>query len=125
MIYFIREIKFHPYHHEGLLQWLLNICNAEINHYKKTKNEISYVDISETKDEHVASLSKDKLFRRMHVYHQGTLYSGSESFLVMWSQMKKWRLLSRILSLPLIKQVWFLIYEIVAIFLYWKNKSKV
>ena len=35
-----------------------NICNAEINHYKKTKNEISYVDISETKDEHVASLSK-------------------------------------------------------------------
>ena len=102
-----------------------NICNAEINHYKKTKNEISYVDISETKDEHVASLSKDKLFRRMHVYHQGTLYSGSESFLVMWSQMKKWRLLSRILSLPLIRQVWFLIYEIVAIFLYWKNRSKV
>ena len=37
-----------------------NICNAEINHYKKTKSEISYVDISETKDEHVASLSKDK-----------------------------------------------------------------
>ena len=102
-----------------------NICNAEINHYKKTKSEISYVDISETKDKHVASLSKDKLFRRMHVYHQGTLYSGSESFLVMWSQMKKWRNLSRILSLPLIKQVWFLIYEIAAIFLYWKNKSKV
>lgn len=102
-----------------------NICNAEINHYKKTKSEISYVDISKTKDEHVVNLSKDKLFRRMHVYHQGTLYSGSESFLVMWSQMKKWRLLSRILSLPLIRQVWFLIYEIAAIFLYLKNKSKV
>ena len=88
-------------------------------------SDLSYVDISETKDEHVASLSKDKLFRRMHVYHQGTLYSGSESFLIMWSQMKKWRLLSRILSLPLIRQVWFLIYELVAILLYWKNKSKV
>ncbi|MDA8668412.1 DUF393 domain-containing protein [Alphaproteobacteria bacterium] len=57
-----------------------NICNAEINHYKKIKNEIEYVDISEIKDEHVANLSKDKLFRRMHVYYQGTLYSGSESF---------------------------------------------
>ena len=102
-----------------------NICNAEINHYKKIKSEISYVDISETKDEHVASLSKDKLFRRMHVYHQGTLYSGSESFLVMWSQIKKWRLLSRILSLPLLRQVWFLVYEIAAVFLYWKNKSKI
>ena len=102
-----------------------NICNAEINHYKKTKSEISYVDISQKKDEHVANLSKDKLFRRMHVYHQGTLYSGSESFLIMWSQMKKWRLLSKILSLPLIKQVWFLIYELAAILLYWKNKSKI
>ena len=102
-----------------------NICNAEINHYKKIKNEIEYVDISEIKDEHVANLSKDKLFRRMHVYHQGILYSGSESFLVMWSQMKKWKLLSRILSLPLIRQVWFLIYEVAAIFLYLKNKSKV
>ena len=82
-------------------------------------------DISKIKDEHVANLSKDKLFRRMHVYHQGNLYSGSESFLIMWSQMKKWRLLYRIFSLPLIRQVWFLIYEIAALFLYWKNKSKV
>lgn len=102
-----------------------NICNAEINHYKKSKSKILYVDISKTKDEHVANLSKDKLFRRMHVYHQGILYTGSESFLIMWSQMKKWRLLSRVLSLPLIKQVWFLIYEIAAIFLYLKNKSKI
>ncbi|MDB2371117.1 DUF393 domain-containing protein [Alphaproteobacteria bacterium] len=102
-----------------------NICNAEINHYKKIKNEIEYVDISEIKDEHVANLSKDKLFRRMHVYYQGTLYSGSESFLIMWSQMKNWRILSRILSLPIMRQIWYLVYEIAAIFLYWKNKSKV
>tara|TARA_B100000674_G_C37680992_1_gene841529 strand:- start:46 stop:381 length:336 start_codon:yes stop_codon:yes gene_type:complete len=102
-----------------------NICNAEINHYKKIKSKISYVDISEKKDEHVAEISKDKLFRRMHVYHQGTLYSGSESFLILWSQMNKWKLLSKILSLPLIRQAWFLIYEVVAIILYVKNKSKI
>ena len=102
-----------------------NICNAEINHYKKTKSEISYVDISQKKDEHVANLSKDKLFRRMHVYHQGTLYSGSESFLIMWSQMKKWRLFFMFLRLPLISYVWFFFFFLVAILLYWNNKSNV
>ena len=101
-----------------------NICNAEINHYKKSKSKSSYVDISETKDEHVASLSKDKLFRRMHVYHQGILYSGSESFLVLWEKMPKLRYLAMFLKLPIFRQLWNIIYELAAIILYLKNKSK-
>ena len=58
-----------------------NICNAEISHYKKKTFNINYVDISKNKDEHINHLSKKDLFRRMHVYHDGKIVSGSESFL--------------------------------------------
>ena len=125
MIYFKINLIHQNYKMKVYYNGSCNICNAEISHYKKIKKDINYIDISKSMDKDVSHLSKKNLFRRMHVYDQGKLFIGSESFLVMWSQMKKWKLLSRILSLPLIRQVWFLIYEIAAIFLYWKNKSKV
>ena len=102
-----------------------NICNAEINHYKKKNEHINFIDISQSIDEHIAHLSKKQLFRRMHIYDKGKIISGSESFLALWSKMPKWRYLSVLLNLPLLKQLWKIAYEIFAIFLYLKNKSKI
>ena len=101
-----------------------NICNIEISHYKKKLNKIDYIDISKEFDENTSHLTKAKLFRRMHIFYEGKLISGYESFLILWSKMKYWKLLSRILSLPILRQLWFLVYEAVAIILYLKNKSK-
>ena len=102
-----------------------NICNAEINHYKKKTCDINYVDISKNKDEHIKHLSKKDLFRRMHVYHDGKIISGSESFLVLWDTLPRWRYLSFFLKLPLLRQIWKIAYETLALLLYLKNKSKV
>ena len=102
-----------------------NICNAEISHYKKNNGNINFIDISESVDEHIKHLSKKQLFRRMHVYHEGKILSGAESFLVLWSKMPKWRTLSIILSWPILKQLWQIAYEFLAILLYLKNKSKI
>ena len=102
-----------------------NICNAEINHYKKKLPKINYIDISKNRDENISHLTKDKLFRRIHIFYQGRLISGSDSFLIIWSKLKYWKILSKILGLPLLRQVWFLIYEVAAIILYYKNKSKI
>ena len=102
-----------------------NICNAEINHYKKKTCDINYVDISKNKDEHIKHLSKKDLFRRMHVYYDGKIISGSESFLVLWDTLPRWRYLSFFLKLPLLRQIWKIAYETLALLLYLKNKSKV
>ena len=102
-----------------------NICNAEISHYKKKTYNINYIDISKKKDEHTNHLSKNDLFRRMHVYHNGKLISGSESFLVLWDTMPKWRYLSSLLKIPILRQLWKIAYEVLALFLYIKNKSKI
>ena len=101
------------------------ICNAEINHYKKKTCDINYVDISKNKDEHIKHLSKKDLFRRMHVYHDGKIISGSESFLVLWETLPRWRYLSFFLKFPLLRQIWKIAYETLAFLLYLKNKSKV
>jgi predicted DCC family thiol-disulfide oxidoreductase YuxK len=101
-----------------------NICNAEINHYKKKLSNIDYVDISKNLDKNISHLTKKKLFRRMHIFNEGKLISGSESFLILWSKFKYWKILSKILCLPLLRQMWFLLYEVVAIVLYIKNRSK-
>ena len=102
-----------------------NICNAGISHYKKKTCDINYVDISKDRDEHIHHLSKKDLFRRMHVYHQGRLISGSESFLILWDTMPRWRYLSSFLKLPVFKQLWKIAYETMALLLYYKNKSKI
>ena len=102
-----------------------NICNAEISHYKKKTCDINYVDISKDRDEHIHHLSKKDLFRRIHVYHQGRLISGSESFLILWDTMPRWKYLSSFLQLPIFKQLWKIAYETMALLLYYKNKSKI
>ena len=102
-----------------------NICKTEINHYKKKNNSINYIDISNQYDDHIVHLSKKQLFRRMHIYHNGKLISGAESFLFLWSKIPGWSYLSIILRLPFLKHLWIILYEIMAILLYLKNRSKI
>ncbi len=102
-----------------------NICNAEISHYKKKTFNINYVHISKNKDEHKKHPSKKDLIRRMHVYQDGKIFSGSESFLVLWDTIPRWRYLSLLLKLPLLRQLWKIAYEGLALLLYLKNKKKI
>ena len=98
-----------------------NICNTEISHYKKNNDQINFIDISESVDDHIKHLSKKQLFRRMHVYHEGKILSGAESFLILWSKMPNFTWLSKLLSLPLLRQIWYVAYESLAIILFIKN----
>lgn len=98
-----------------------NICNTEISHYKKNNDHINFIDISESVDDHIKHLSKKQLFRRMHVYHEGKILSGAESFLILWSKMPNFTWLSKLLSLPLLRQIWYVAYEFLAIILFIKN----
>ena len=98
-----------------------NICNTVISHYKKNNDQINFIDISKSVDDHIKHLSKKQLFRRMHVYHEGKILSGAESFLILWSKMPNFTWLSKLLSLPLLRQIWYVAYESLAIILFIKN----
>ena len=98
-----------------------NICDTEIGHYKKKTSDITYVDISCSQDPHIEHLNQKELYRRMHVFYEGKLYSGSESFLILWSKIPNFQWLSKFLGMPIFRQLWFIGYEILAFFLFIKN----
>ena len=102
------------------------ICKAEIDIYKKEKiNQINWIDIT---DNNIAKLETKKdykqLLRRLHVEKDGQIFSGAKAFLLVWKNIPKYRVLYSIFSLPIIFQIFSLIYEIIAFFLFLKNRKQ-
>ncbi len=102
------------------------ICKAEIDLYKKEKiEEIDWVDITnnETAERETSKNSKE-LLRRLHVKEGEKILQGAEAFLILWKKIPKYRFLYSFLKLPVIFNLFSLGYEIIAYFLYLKNKKQ-
>ena len=104
-----------------------NICRAEINHYKKQNiEEIDWVDITNNDVAEKETLKDDKtLLRRLHVKKDGKIFSGAEAFLLVWKNIPKYKFLYNFFKLPVIFQIFSIGYEIIAFFLYLKNKDQI
>ena len=104
-----------------------SICRAEINHYKKQNvEEIDWVDITNNATAEEETLKDNKsLLRRLHVKKDGKLFSGAEAFLLVWKKIPKYRFLYNFFKLPIIFQFFYLGYEIIAFFLYIKNRKQI
>ena len=92
------------------------ICNFEIQHYARYAGEnglpIRFDDLNTDARLHWG-LDADTAARRLYVLHDGALASGIPAFLVLWAQMPRYRLLSRIVGLPGIRQVASMAYDLV------------
>ena len=102
------------------------ICRAEIDLYKKEKiQEIDWIDITDnTLAEKEISKTDKELLRRLHVKDGEKVLEGAEAFLVLWKKMPKYKFLYNFFKLPIIFTLFSIIYEIVAFFLYIKNKKQ-
>ena len=102
------------------------ICKAEIDIYKKQKiEEIDWVDITNNISAEKETLKSDKeLLRRLHVKDNEKVFEGAEAFLLLWKRMPKYRFLYNFFKLPIVFNIFSIIYEIVAFFLYIKNKKQ-
>ena len=102
------------------------ICKAEIDLYKKEKiDEIDWVDITDNElAEQETSKDSKQLLRRLHVKDGEKVIGGAEAFLLLWKKMPKYRFLYKLFKLPIIFNIFSIVYEIVAYFLYLKNKKQ-
>ena len=102
------------------------ICKAEIDLYKKEKiDDINWVDITNNNQANIETKKNSKeLLRRLHVEKDGEIFSGAKAFLLVWKNIPKYKFLYSIFSLPIIFQIFSLGYEIIAFFLYLKNKKQ-
>ena len=102
------------------------ICRSEINLYKKENiKDIDWIDITNNSDAEKETSRKDKeLLRRLHVKENGKIIQGAEAFLYVWKKIPKYKFLYKFIKLPIIFTIFKYGYEIVAFFLYLKNKKQ-
>ena len=102
------------------------ICRSEINLYKKEKiEEIDWIDITNNEQAEIETSKDEKqLLRRLHVKEDNTVFEGAEAFLYVWNKIPKYRFLYKFFKLPIIFTIFNYGYEIIAYFLYLKNKKQ-
>ena len=104
-----------------------SICRAEINLYKKQNiKEIDWIDITNNMAAKNETLKDDKtLLRRLHVEEDGQIFGGAKAFLLVWKKIPKYKFLYIFFKLPIIFTLFSFFYEIIAFFLYQKNKKQI
>tara|TARA_B100001093_G_scaffold223791_1_gene214485 strand:- start:17 stop:364 length:348 start_codon:yes stop_codon:yes gene_type:complete len=102
------------------------ICKTEIDLYKKEKiQEIDWVDITNNDlAEKETSKNSKQLLRRLHIKEGEKITQGAEAFLLLWKKMPKYNFLYKFFKLPIIYSLFHIGYEIIAFFLYLKNKKQ-
>ena len=102
------------------------ICKAEIDLYKKEKiQEIDWIDITNNDlAEKETSRNSRELLRRLHIKDDEKVIQGARAFLLLWKKMPKYKFLYKFLKLPIIYSLFSFGYEIIAFFLYLKNKKQ-
>ena len=102
------------------------ICKAEIDLYKKEKiEEIDWIDITNNKlAEEETSKDSKQLLRRLHIKDGEKVLGGAEAFLILWKKMPRYKFLYNFFKLPVIFNIFSMIYEIIAFILYIKNKKQ-
>ena len=103
-----------------------SICRAEINLYKKQNiKEIEWIDITcNIVAEKNTSKDNKTLLRRLHVEEDGQIFGGAKAFLLVWKKIPKYKFLYVFFKLPIIFTLFSFFYEIIAFFLYLKNKKQ-
>ena len=90
------------------------VCNFEISHYARYADAralpLDFEDLN-TVDLTRWGVTKDAAMRRLYVLHDAQMYSGIPAFLILWRQMPRYRIVAKIVGLPVIKQISVAIYN--------------
>ena len=103
-----------------------SVCRLEINHYKKiADSNLEWIDITNN-DEAVrlTSKSQKELLRRLHIIDDGKVIEGAKAFVIIWSKIPKYKFLYKIFSIKPFFVIFDYVYEMVAYFLFLKNKNQ-
>ena len=94
------------------------LCSKEINHYKKISqdNVFNWLDIA-SYPHHLNNINVSQHHALLYLHaldKNNNLYIGVDAFILIWKNLKNWRILSIFISLPVIKQISDIIYKIFA-----------
>ena len=94
--------------------------------YKKQNiKDMEWIDITDNKSAELETQKNDKtLLRRLHIKDGEKVIGGAEAFLLVWRKIPKYKFLYTFFKIPIIFTLFSYFYEIIAFFLYLKNKKQ-
>lgn len=91
------------------------LCSKEINHYRKiAPNGIfDWKDITEYADDlKKEGISLSEGLKLLHAKdEEGLMHVGVDAFILLWKQLKRWRILALFIRLPIINQIANVLYR--------------
>ena len=94
------------------------LCSKEINHYRKIapSNIFNWQDITESADElNQEGITLAEGLRLLHAKdNSGQIHVGVDAFILIWKQLKRWRMLAFLVGLPIIRHITNAAYRIFA-----------
>ncbi|NNJ91244.1 MAG: DUF393 domain-containing protein [Gammaproteobacteria bacterium] len=101
------------------------LCSREIAHYRQCSgsDDINWLDISQSKEQLQAyEIDYDSAMKRFHVLSpDGTYHTGAFGFVYLWSKLKPYKALSKLINLFSLASLldWFYVR-----FAKWRTKRK-
>jgi predicted DCC family thiol-disulfide oxidoreductase YuxK len=93
------------------------VCRAEMDHYAalcaRSQPHIEFIDASQHPDDFAnCGLRREHLERRVYIRDSaGRVISGMPALVALWSTLPRYRLLSRLFNLPVLRQASVLLYD--------------
>jgi len=85
------------------------LCAKEINHYRKIAADgiFDWQDITQSTDAlNKAGIRLSEALKLLHAKdNSGQMHIGVDAFILIWKQMKRWRILAIIAALPIVKPI--------------------
>ena len=94
--------------------------------YKKQNiKDIEWIDITNNRSAELETQKNNKaLLRRLHIKDGEKVIGGAEAFLLVWKKIPKYKFLYTFFKMPIIFTLFSYFYEIIAFFLYLKNRKQ-
>jgi predicted DCC family thiol-disulfide oxidoreductase YuxK len=90
------------------------LCSTEINHYRKIAPDgvFDWRDITKSaNDLEKRGIRLSEGLKLLHAEdNNGRIHVGVDAFVLMWKQIRRWRILALLVSLPIIRQVAIITY---------------
>ena len=86
-----------------------NLCSSEINYYRRISHTgiFDWVDINLMHSDFVnTGIKVSDALKILHVIdNNNKLHLGVDAFIIIWNNLSYWKILARIVSIPIIRQI--------------------
>ncbi len=90
------------------------LCSKEIKYYQRISKSHTFRwrgISSSTEELKAAGISLTDSLKRLHAVDNNTTHIGVDAFILIWNQLKGWKILASMISLPFIKPIIIIAYN--------------